>query len=34
VDALRIEPCGFEVVFYARCCMQISENSSSQKLGE
>jgi hypothetical protein len=23
VDALRIEPYGFEVVFYARCCMRV-----------
>jgi hypothetical protein len=29
VDALRIEPYGFEVAFYARCCMQTSENSPS-----
>jgi hypothetical protein len=28
VDALRIEPYGFEVAFYARCCMQTSEDST------
>jgi hypothetical protein len=33
-DALRIEPCGFEVVFYARCCMQSSENTPSTHWGE
>ena len=27
MDALGIESCGFEAVFYARCCMQTSENS-------
>jgi hypothetical protein len=34
VDALRIEPYGFEVVFYARCYMQTSENSTSRHFGE
>src|SRR5688572_8176198 len=34
VDALRIEPYGFEVAFYARCCMQSSENSPSTHSGE
>jgi hypothetical protein len=34
VDALRIEPYGFEVVFYARCCMQSSENFYSTHSGE
>jgi hypothetical protein len=29
VDALRIEPYGFEVAFYAQCCMPTSENSPS-----
>jgi hypothetical protein len=34
VEALRIEPCGFEAVFYARYWMQTSENSPSTHSGE
>jgi hypothetical protein len=34
VDALRIEPYGFEVSCYARCCMQTSEDSTSTHSGE
>ena len=34
VDALRIEPYGVEVGFYARCCMQTSENYPSTHSGE
>jgi hypothetical protein len=34
MDALRTEPHGFEVMFYARCCMQTSENSPSKHFGE
>jgi hypothetical protein len=34
VSAPRIEPYDFEAVFYARCCMQTSEKTSSRSFGE